>query len=63
MTERESCEWYRDADPDDDTWATGCGHYFTIIDGTPADNNMAFCTFCGKPLRVVPDSERFRPRE
>lgn len=35
---------------DSDTWAAQCGRYFTIKDGSPSDNEMRFCCFCGKPL-------------
>lgn len=47
------CIWTQD-DEDSDTWGTQCGHYFTVNEGTPADNSMRFCCFCGKPLVVVP---------
>ena len=43
------CAWYRDGE-DSDTFGTGCGHYFTLIDGTPAENDMLYCCYCGKPL-------------
>lgn len=42
-----SCLWSR-ADDDTDVWETKCGHAFTIIDGTPTDNQMAFCCYCGR---------------
>ena len=44
-----ACLWSR-ADDDTDVWETGCGHAFTIIDGTPGDNYMEFCCYCGRPL-------------
>lgn len=44
-----SCLWSR-ADDDTDVWETKCGHAFMIIDGTPTDNQMAFCCYCGRPL-------------
>ncbi len=42
-----TCLWSR-ADDDTDVWETRCGHAFTIIDGTPTDNQMAFCCYCGR---------------
>lgn len=42
-----ACLWSR-ADDDTDTWETSCGHAFTIIEGTPTDNHMAFCCYCGR---------------
>jgi len=44
-----TCLWSR-ADDDTDVWETSCGHAFTIIDGTPGDNHMEFCCYCGRPL-------------
>jgi hypothetical protein len=40
------CVWSQDSD-DGDTWDTGCGEHYIINDGTPEENNMKFCTFCG----------------
>lgn len=51
---RDGCQWSRDGDYDSETWATGCRHYFTIIDGAPAENHFKFCCYCGKPLVEVP---------
>lgn len=45
------CEWALD-EPDSGTWATDCGHMFTILAGTPTENRMAFCCYCGKPLKA-----------
>lgn len=44
-----TCRWSR-ADDDTDMWETTCGKAFTIIDGSPADNQMAFCCYCGREL-------------
>lgn len=44
------CHWYQDGDETSDTWATSCGQYFTLNEGTPAENKMCFCYHCGKPL-------------
>lgn len=42
-----ACEWKEDADGN---WDTGCGSSFAIIDGTPEENKMAFCPYCGGQL-------------
>lgn len=47
------CVW----SDDEGCWATGCGHYFEINDGTPSENGMRFCAYCGKPLVEVPAPE------
>ena len=49
----DACNWHQDGE-DCDTWQTGCGHYFTINDGTPMDNDFRHCCFCGKPLAQHP---------
>lgn len=43
------CDWHQD-EHQGETWGTDCGHYFTIIDGSPADNEMKFCPFCGDEI-------------
>ena len=43
------CHWYQE-DEDSDVWQTQCGHYMTIIEGTPAENEFVHCCFCGKSL-------------
>lgn len=47
------CTWFQDGEAAD-LWSTGCGHYFEINEGTPSDNDFAFCCFCGKPLDEAP---------
>lgn len=42
-----ACVWKRD---EDGNWHTGCGGMFVLDEGTPGDNSMAFCCYCGKPL-------------
>ena len=53
------CRW---AECDDETncWNTACDGVFQITEGTPADNKMRFCCYCGGALeqvRYVPDDE------
>lgn len=43
----EQCEW---AEDEYGTWETSCGNAFEINDGSPADNDMAYCCYCGKKI-------------
>jgi len=49
LREGTPCRWT----PDDDSGAydTACGHRFTINEGTPAENYMQFCCYCGGALK------------
>lgn len=31
-------------------WETNCKQAFCVIEGTPKDNGMNFCPYCGKEL-------------
>jgi hypothetical protein len=44
-----TCTWTR-GEYEDTVWATSCSQLFILDDGTPADNDMKFCAYCGKPL-------------
>ena len=46
------CVWHQDGE-DSDTWGSKCGRYFRLDDGTPDDNHMRWCCYCGKPLESV----------
>lgn len=48
--EPETCTWWQDGDSDSGMYQTSCGNYFDITDGTPEDNNMRYCCYCGKKL-------------
>ena len=47
------CPWVQE-DDSSDTWDTGCGNRFVLNEGTPVDNGMRFCCYCGKALDSVP---------
>ena len=47
-----TCSWTLD-DPDFNGWSTECGGEFVLADGTPTQNEMRFCCYCGKPLNEV----------
>ena len=42
------CLWFED---EAGVWETGCGNSFEIYAGTPTDNKMAYCTYCGLPIK------------
>jgi hypothetical protein len=50
------CRWLQEGDEESDTWAASCGRhrYFSLNEGTPKDNHMKHCCYCGKPLVEVP---------
>lgn len=45
----DSCTWTLE-DPSDGAWGTECNNIFSLEDGTPSENRMRFCCFCGRPL-------------
>ena len=42
------CSWTPDEDGD---FQTGCNALWLLVDGTPTENGMKFCAFCGKPIK------------
>ena len=48
-----TCNWTNDGEGN---WETGCGNLFVIIDGTPTQNGMAYCCYCGKRLKEHPQT-------
>ena len=44
------CVWHNDPETDN-SWDTSCRQLFEIYDGTPAENRMKFCCYCGKQIR------------
>ena len=54
------CEWELD-NPDFGSWKSSCGEEFIIIEGTPIENGMAFCCYCGKPLLETVDESYLTP--
>lgn len=47
----EPCVWTED---EGGNWNTGCDNSFVIIEGSPAENKMRFCCYCGKPITEKP---------
>ena len=46
----DTCTWWQDGDSDSGLYQTSCRNYFAITDGTPKDNEMRHCCYCGKKL-------------
>ena len=46
MVNSGKCRWVEE----EECWATQCGNAFVIIDGTPSDNEMVYCPYCGKEI-------------
>ena len=49
----EECAWRED----EGVWETDCGETFVLNDGTPYENGMRFCCFCGKGIAQFPEGE------
>jgi len=45
--EQKFCNWEED---EIGVWHTECGELHSLIDGSPADNKMRFCCYCGGKL-------------
>ncbi len=42
---------------DEDTWeCSNCGQLWTLVDGTPKENNMNYCPACGADMREREDN-------
>ena len=46
----DDCQWKESYDPDTTAYTTECGGWFNVEAGTPAENGMKFCPYCGKHL-------------
>ena len=47
-----NCTWEEDLDGNlDSYWNTSCYNIFTLDEGTPEENQMKFCCYCGRPLK------------
>lgn len=44
---RKVCIWTED---ENGTWHTSCGEDYEIIEGTPIENGMQYCCYCGRHL-------------
>lgn len=46
----DACTW-SEMEDEGGTWRSACRSTFYLTDGTPSENEMCFCCFCGKPLK------------
>ena len=46
---RPVCKWHQQ-DEGYDTFSTGCGHEFTVIDAEDGNPNLPFCPYCARPV-------------
>lgn len=51
------CIWTLTSEGDGDAWKTGCDNLAVVMEGTPSENSMAYCWYCGKHLECVVDGE------
>ena len=49
-----SCTWAQD---EEGVWQSSCGCSFILNEGTPSENKMAFCCYCGKAIKEVQHKE------
>jgi hypothetical protein len=54
-----ACVWSQDSAGS--SWATGCGQLFELNEGTPKENRMGFCCYCGRTLNEHPYVEDDAP--
>jgi len=45
-----TCRWDIDG-PGRDCYATECGNLFVLVFGTPEENHMNYCCYCGGRLK------------
>lgn len=55
LREPPTCSWYYCEHHD--YWQTQCNNAWSLIAGTPEENKMRFCSYCGKVIRVVTDMD------
>jgi len=51
----ERCDWRED---EDGNWDTACGDKHILLTGTPHENGMWFCCYCGARLRETKFTEK-----
>ena len=44
------CVWTQDHNDEFNIYETSCGGLFEFIDGSPSENKLNFCCYCGKKL-------------
>lgn len=51
------CTWKQN---EDGNWNTTCKNIFILMEGTPEENEMRFCCYCGRVIRLTQPKERSR---
>lgn len=46
------CKWKYE-EWDGDCYDTDCGESFVLFEGTPEENKMKYCCYCGKEIEQV----------
>jgi hypothetical protein len=63
VRDEQTCIWEQDKDWDNESlFHTSCDNAYEITTGTPTDNHMNFCTYCGKKI-VTQLAEREKDEE
>lgn len=48
------CQWAEDGSLTySEGWETECGNRFVLTEGTPTENDMKYCCYCGRQLVEV----------
>jgi hypothetical protein len=48
-----SCTWIPSEQEEANVWTTSCGHEWQLNDGTPKENNVEYCMYCGRSVRTI----------
>lgn len=54
----EYCEWTPDVNEEYNGWMSECDQYWYLEEGTPRENGMIYCPFCGLWIRVLEKEEK-----
>lgn len=57
------CHWLQQDNEDSDCWLACDDKLFTVKNGTPKENDMLFCPYCGKNLVEISYNEQFPNEE
>jgi rRNA maturation endonuclease Nob1 len=52
-----TCKWKYQEDAYEEHWTTECGEAFVFFEGSPKDNHIRFCPYCGKPIEQIEQKE------
>jgi hypothetical protein len=44
------CKWTHKYDDENNVWYTQCSEAWELNEGSPHENGMKFCCYCGQPL-------------